>query len=516
MSESAKPFLAGLSEDEREEALARYQVIAPLIQIAKPTSNEWQDAAQWGGCSVRTLKRWVKRFRRHGLSGLARKRRRDRGQRHTPAEIQRLIEALYLEHGHRSYQTVHHLVCTYAEEHNLPTPSYTVVRGICHALPADVVCMAREGAQAWRDQFEPILRFESSRPNECWQIDHCQLDILVVDLESGRVLGRPWLTLVLDTYSRAVMGYHLSLKTPNSRIVCLALRHAILKKPFPEWLTGGIPEKFHLDRGPDFTSNHLEQVAADLGIKLSFATAYLARAKGKVERFFETLNDGLWCELPGYVGSNVQDRPAKVEPSLTLREVEGYFAAYVLSVYHQRQHATTEEAPLVRWQQVNFTPRLPESPRQLDILLMVSQLRLVRRDGIHLHLLCYWNDELVTHIGQQVRVRYDRQNMATVVVYCEQQFICEAQAPVLSGLEISLADWRALQRRKRRSVQEKVDAYRAWLADKEMDKRPGVLSIAEVERVIALQRLTEKAQPALLPSERLALLESGQRETSHV
>lgn len=87
------------------------------------------------------------------------------------------------------------------------------MREICQALPASVVTMARAGERAWQDHFEPILRFESSQPNECWQIDHCQLDLLVVDDTGQKVLGRPWLTLVLDTYSRAVMGYYLSLST---------------------------------------------------------------------------------------------------------------------------------------------------------------------------------------------------------------------------------------------------------------------------------------------------------------
>jgi hypothetical protein len=69
----------------------------------------------------------------------------------------------------------------------------------------------------------------------------------------------------------------------------------------------------------------------------------------------------LWCQLPGYVGPSVQDRPEKVTPSLTLSEIERFLVAYFLAVYHQRIHETTGEAPAVRWQKNDFDPRMPST-----------------------------------------------------------------------------------------------------------------------------------------------------------
>lgn len=302
--------------------------------------------------------------------------------------------------------------------HNFKPSNVVSVRP-CHR-----VYMAHFGERAWRNKFEPISRHESHAPNERWQMDHCRLDILVIDPQSSEVLGRPWLMLALDAYSRAVMGYHLSLETPNSIAVCSTLRQAIWPKPMPEWPMCGIPQQLHLDQGKDFTSRHLEQVAADLKITLIFATGYLARAKGKVERFFGTLNDQLWCELPGYVGSNVIDRPHEVEPALTLSQVEQYLLAFILLVYHQRSHSTTGEPPSVRWQTDQFSPRLPASLRDLDILLMLSQTRIIQRDGIHLYSITYWADALANYIGQRVSVRYDTRDVANIVVYHQDQYLC--------------------------------------------------------------------------------------------
>ena len=68
--------------------------------------------------------------------------------------------------------------------------------------------------------------------NQVWQCDHTKIDILVVD-QAGEVLGRPWLTIVVDTYSRCIIGLPLGFDAPSAQVVGLALRHAVLPKPYP-------------------------------------------------------------------------------------------------------------------------------------------------------------------------------------------------------------------------------------------------------------------------------------------
>lgn len=51
--------------------------------------------------------------------------------------------------------------------------------------------------------------------NQVWQVDHTRSDVLVVD-QSGSLLGRPWLTIVVDTYSRCMMGIHLGFDAPSA------------------------------------------------------------------------------------------------------------------------------------------------------------------------------------------------------------------------------------------------------------------------------------------------------------
>lgn len=506
MEKQQAPILSELAEAERELAMKRYELIAPLLECRKPTTVEWEGVAKQAQCSVKTLRRWVTAFQEQGLAGLARQRRNDKGGRRTVSpELKSRIEAYYLENGARSMATVHRMACEYARQHAEKEPSPTVVREICRALPKGIVCMAREGEKAWRNKFEPINRHESHEPNERWQMDHCKLDVLVINLQSGEVLGRPWLTVALDTYSRAVMGYHLSLYEPNSMSVCLALRQAIWQKPLAEWPMCGIPKQLHLDQGKDFTSRHLEQVAADLGITLIFATPYLARAKGKIERFWRTLNEQLWCELPGYVGSSVQERPEQVTPALTLSEVERYLVAYFLAVYHARPHSTTGEPPGMRWQKAGFVPRMPASLRQLDLLLTMTQSRKVLRDGLHLNGLIYWANELADLIEESVLVRFDPQNVAYLVVYHKNRYACTAVAPDLVGLKISLKEWHTLQAQQRQSARTIISTYRDLLEHERHPQLPLAFSSKQLDMVILLERMTtatHQDELALFPSDR--------------
>jgi len=90
-----------------------------------------------------------------------------------------------------------------------------------------------------------------------------------------------WLTVVIDDYSRAIAGYYLSFDAPCALHTSLALRQAIWRKEDPRWHVCGIPETFYTDHGTDFTSQHLEQVSADLKMALVFSTVGRPRGRGR-------------------------------------------------------------------------------------------------------------------------------------------------------------------------------------------------------------------------------------------
>ena len=68
---------ASAAEARRGKALEQFHLLRPFLQEGVPLTH----IATASGVSLRTLRRWVDRYRVQGLSGLMRKARTDQGQR---------------------------------------------------------------------------------------------------------------------------------------------------------------------------------------------------------------------------------------------------------------------------------------------------------------------------------------------------------------------------------------------------------------------------------------------------
>ncbi len=264
MSDSTS-LLTTFSEQQRIQAFERFSLLQPFLEQKVPLAT----IAREHGIPPRTIQHWVTQYRRHGLAGLARRTRSDKGQhRHFPADLQRLIEGLALQKPKRSAASIHRQVTEVAKEQHWPQPSYSQVYQIIRRLDSAVVTLAHEGTKAYREEFDLVYRREASHSNAMWQADHTLLDIWVQG-DNGK-LARPWLSIILDDYSRAIAGYRLSFQAPSALQTALTLCQAIWRKDDPGWHVCGIPSTFYTDHGSDFTSQHLEQVAADVKMVLIF------------------------------------------------------------------------------------------------------------------------------------------------------------------------------------------------------------------------------------------------------
>lgn len=108
------------------------------------------------------------------------------------------------------------------------------------------------------------------------------------------------------------------------------------------WPVFGILDRFYTDHGSDFESRRMEQVAADIRIRLDFSMVGEPRGRGKIEHFFETVNDMFLCELDGFC----PDGEAPLRPGLlTLPRLETLFREWLLGTYHRRTHGGVKQAP---------------------------------------------------------------------------------------------------------------------------------------------------------------------------
>jgi putative transposase len=358
-----------------------------------------------------------------------------------------MIEGLALRHPPPTVALIHRHVCDIARRHGWPVPNYKRVYRVVKHLDPALVTLAHDGSNTYRTTYDLLYRREAEQPSDIWQADHTLLDIWV--RHAGGPLMRRWLTVIMDDYSRAIAGFRLSVHAPSTLQTALTLRQAIWRKPLLQGKIFNIPVTFYTDHGRDFTSDHLEQVSADLHMGLVFSEPGMPRGRGKIERFFRTVNQMLLRGLPGYT-------PAGLPPAhavLTVSAFEAELQRFILDKSHQRPHSEMGESPQARWEGRGFLPRLPESLEHLDLLLLtVANSRQVRPDGMHFQGLRYLDLTLAAYVGESAIIRYDPRDMAEIRIFHRDRFLCRAICPELAAETIALRDIIQARNRRRRDL----------------------------------------------------------------
>ena len=375
---------------------------------------------------------------------MTRKQRSDKNKRRSiDKSLIDYVEALALHKPKLSITTIHRKTSQLAKKQNNSSPTYSVVYDIVSKINPALLTLAQEGSVAYRNKYELIFRRECNVANEMWQMDHCLLDILLLDEKNQK--KKPWLTIIIDDYSRAICGFFLSFGYPCAINTALALRQAIWRKSNPDWQVCGIPEILYTDNGSDFISEHIEKVCASLKIRMVNSIPGRPQGKGRVERFFLTLLQSVLETLPGYAP---QGLASATKATLTLAQFSSFIETFILEQYHQTAHSVTGQAPIRRWLGQGFLPQMPTSLEQLDLLLLtVPTLRKVHRDGIYFKGFRYMNTILSAFIGEQVTVRYDPRDIAEIRIFYKGEFICNAICQDIADQIISLKEIKSIRQK---------------------------------------------------------------------
>ena len=261
--------------------------------------------------------------------------------------------------------------------------------------------------------------------------------------------AKPWLTAIEDDYSRMIVGYRLSFQESTALTTALTLRQAICRKEDPRWHAYGLPTVFYTDHGSDFTSKHLEQVAADLPMELIFSQIGIPRGRGKIERFFRSVDQLLLQDTPGYAPKG----STGIKACLTFPAFEQRFRTWLLEDYHTRVHVETRCKPQERWEAGGFVPRMIKSLEQLDLLLLtVAKTRRVQQDGIRFQGYRYIDATLAGYVKEEVVIRYDPADLAEIRVFHQDHFICRAICQELAGQTVSLREIEKARVERRKQV----------------------------------------------------------------
>jgi len=429
-----------LSADEQALVRERWEALGPLGQTTgTPAQADFERraaelAAGGRAVSARTLRRYWLTWRRHGNDRRALASRtlscggRGRSRRHSLLSrspvlrklVDDAIKSVYLTTARRPISAVVRRAFEDLQRHNarvstvqvLPVPrpgslARSVARRIAQLDPYEID-KARWGRRIaeQRHRHKTPQRL-ASRILERVEIDHSPLKV-VVGTKAGP-LGQPWLTILIDYYSRMIVGFCIGFEPPSYAVLMEALRHAILPKTYVaarypritgSWPCFGLPERLVCDRGSDLTSSDLERAAFQLGIELDFMPPRTPHFKGTVESFFDNLNDQLISSLPGRTFRSWEKRAdysADDGPLLPYESLVEIVHLHLIDVYSRQKHPTAPLSRLEIWQEsaAEFPPALPASPADLLVLLAKSVERSLTVRGIELGGMFYASDELM-------------------------------------------------------------------------------------------------------------------------
>lgn len=314
----------------------------------------------------------------------------------------------------------------------LLAPSYEYIKRKIREIPAYDICRARYGKRVADLKFRTAgAGVVTSRPLERASMDHTRMDVFVIDERTCLPLGRPWLTLILDEHTRYVLGFYLSFEEPSNVSMARALRHALAPKEASkdvkaQWDAWGVMETLVVDNGMEFHGRTLENGAGRFGIAVQFCPRRKPWYKGKVERFFGTLNSSLLVDMKGKTFSSILLKgdydPAK-HAVMTLETLKRVMHIWVVDVYHQEVHSVLHMTPHQAWHEevADVDRYLPPSSLAIDAAFSTHTTRRLTHKGIELDSLFYNSADLGvlrTQYGESfnVEVRMSDDDLGSIVV----------------------------------------------------------------------------------------------------
>jgi putative transposase len=414
------------------EGFRRHEAIRGLLERHSGLlrTADVKDVAWDLGVSQATLYRLITTYKATGTveALMPRTRGRPAGLRlldkKVEALISKCIREIYLTPNRPTLKRLTDEVHAKCATAGFSLPDRRTIRARVLAIPERTRTLRRADTAGVKATTPTPGKFVATRALEIVQIDHTEVDVVVVDEEKRQPLpGRPWLTLAIDVFSRMVTGFHLSMSEPSRLSMGLCMLRATFDKTewlkdhdvSEEWPTVGLPEMIGVDNGSDFKSATFRRACENEGIRVEFRPPGRPHYGGHIERLMGTMMKDVHA-LPGTTFSSVAERgrqdPAE-SADLTLHELETYFAIEIAEGYHQRIHRGLQRAPIAVWREfIGETPlRMPRDRMAFWVSFLPEARRKLRPDGVHMFgSLKYWHGALATDLvrsGREVIVKYD-------------------------------------------------------------------------------------------------------------
>jgi putative transposase len=463
----------------------------------------------------RTLRSWAARFREakaaydDGYLGLL-PRIRNRGNRQARLpEPARALMAEFIENNFETFKqkskysswiSLKH-VC---EQRRVIVPSYRAFRRAVRKRDRFFQTLKRKGRRA-AYAYEPVfwdLEMKTprhgDRPFEIAHIDHTELDVEVRSLATGHPLGRPWTTLLVDAFSRRILGLYLTFDPPSYRSCMMVLRDCVRRH-------GRFPQMVVVDGGAEFKSTYFETLLARYACTKKTRPPAKPRFGSVCERLFGTVSSQFLYNLRGntQMTRNVRQVTKSVDPrgmaTWSLTELNERLEEYLFEVYDRMEHPALGQTPREAFEMgLERSGFRPERMIRYDQGFVMCTMPTTAKGtakvspgrGVKINHVYYWSDTLrdPEFEQRQLPVRYDPFDVGTAYAFCRNQWVeCHSEYYAVfrgrSEKEVMLAT-KELHKQHQQHSKQRFDLNARTLAI--------FLESVEAEEALLMQRLRDR------------------------
>lgn len=444
-----------LSEKEQYETNRKYKYIKRLQEngISKITEKSAKDTINQVAIELgekpphwQSVRGWYASFVEAGLRirGLYPKHR-FKGHRNPKIDI-KVIEIIedaakrYYTLSQSSMASVVRNVEAKIMAHNLDHPDSPLQKPTYHTVQDRVLRglyqtkrKGRYGARVLQAELTKALSgMTTTRVLERVELDHTQLDIHVLHDDYKTLLGRPYITALIDHYSGMLLGFQMSFEDPSYASVCLACLNAFLPKDDcmeelglnNHWPAHGIPSTLVTDNGNEFWGKNFIAVADEIGSVFQYCPIRKGNYKSRIERFFGIVNALVLDDLPGVVrkiGKSGDGYDARQDAVLTFSEFKRHFLKWVTEEYHHTPVEGSDLTPYEIWtSSEEYLPVPVEDKMELTAILLATATRKLHKDGIEIFSMNYDSNllkDLYRRDGpSEVTVKYNPFDIGYILV----------------------------------------------------------------------------------------------------
>ncbi len=465
--------------------------------------------------SERTVKRWISAYRNselahgRGYYGLIPKPNDGNKSLKIEEESKSLLEEYILNDFEtlkgKNQKTVHRAYKEECKKRGIIPASYTTFCRYIKKRPKHEQMLKRKGKRAAYQQEKFFWRLEydtprhGERPFHIAHVDHTELDVQLKDSRTGKSLGRPWLTFLIDAFTRRILALYLTFENPSKISCMMVLRECVRRH-------GRLPQIVVVDGGKDFASTYFETLLAVYEVTKKTRPPAKSRFGSVVERLFRTNDTQFIHNLQGNtkITKNVRQVTKGNNPKnlalWNLGDLYDMSCEWAYTVYDQTPHSALGQTP-----QEAFAQGMLESGSRSHVYIPFDEsfkimtlpgppkgtAKIDYVKGVKINTIYYWSNEFRTPgiAGTSVRVKYDPFDMGTAYAFVDGKW-----------RECFSEHYSVLKGRSMREV---------YLATQELKKRLNVssvptsklaefLSSVEDHEVLLRQRMTDREQRSIL------------------